>query len=302
MKKITNKLVIIDLHPVLHVGGWIQRVYNGRVPVMHKGNMMSVSLLAGGTYHLARLLERYCENDIIVASDFPPYKRKELYPEYKENRKRGRTEEGKQLFEADKALSTALLEMTGTTLHQKLGYEADDVIGKIVNDYYNVYDEIVIASEDSDLRVLLSDKVRQVGVSKRFVEKPFEKDVDELTSLDKAIYGDKGDNIPGIGEWSKNITDSLYRNPVGMLKNKKAVYVLIDLLDIPIFVKERFRLNIDLTYLDYEGIDIELKPKRMTQQDLSFIKQFRRHIDGMQDLNERELLTLNKTTLKIIGG
>lgn len=92
------------------------------------------------------------------------------------------------------------------------GYEADDIIVWLVDEYKDSYDEVIVHTRDADLFCLVDDNVsiHPVGLRGLTVTKDnYENVVQEKNKygipyncvlLDKLFYGDKSDNIPGVGE------------------------------------------------------------------------------------------------------
>lgn len=161
-----------------------------------------------GITHLAVVLDKNRETTF----------RKEIYPEYKENRK----ETPEPLKKQFKLLNDILIEMNIPTFSNEK-YEADDYAGSLVNKFekdIQIYcyskdeDYIQLVSEYTKLWIPTSkcdDMYRQVNAEKNIKEVPngiFEytpeyvkilKGIEPIQIIDiKAIEGDKSDNIPGI--------------------------------------------------------------------------------------------------------
>lgn len=90
------------------------------------------------------------------------------------------------------------------------GYEADDCIASVVRKYKNMYEKIVIHTNDSDQYYLISEKISIVPTSLRgknvnignyesVVNKDRYVPYNTLT-LDKMIFGESSDNIPYISD------------------------------------------------------------------------------------------------------
>lgn len=131
-------------------------------------------------------------DELYIAMDSPPYKRCEMYPEYKANRK-----------EKPKGL-VSILEQTkgelvkeGCIMARCQGWEADDVIATLVSD--NMDSLFTIYGADKDLLQVCDGRVKLVDGDK-------EKSVNSTLGLDDplkvvdylALVGDSSDNIPGM--------------------------------------------------------------------------------------------------------
>lgn len=113
-------------------------------------------------------------------------RRKEIYPEYKANRRS--KEESKMMFFD---ISKAVLRFTPCIQIECEGWEADDVIGTLINRWYAKY-RLVVESNDGDYWQH-KDKCLLPMVSKKWHHFSAED-----TILYKALVGDGKDNIPGI--------------------------------------------------------------------------------------------------------
>lgn len=88
-------------------------------------------------------------------------------------------------------------------------YEADDLISSLVYKYKDVFDEVIIYTNDSDQYYLIDNKVRCEAVSNNvrsvnmsgYVEACSKKRHTPYNRvmLDKMLYGEPGDNVPQLG-------------------------------------------------------------------------------------------------------
>ena len=122
--------------------------------------------------------------------------RREIYPEYKRNRDKGK-----------KDPSYAVLKGTFDKIEEILSYypckqikvdgaEADDVIFALARHFGAQGEEVLIISTDGDLAQIM-DYEGNISVYNPVRKKYAEKKFDELVKY-KAIVGDKSDNIPGL--------------------------------------------------------------------------------------------------------
>jgi DNA polymerase-1 len=156
------------------------------------------------------LASSYGCSEVIIAADWGSSSyRKELYPDYKQNRKEKfaeQSEEERIAFEEFFEEFEATLEVLAEDyiLLRYKGVEADDVAAHLVK-HKNVYDleNIWLVSSDRDWDLLIQDTVSRFSyVTRKEVTLenwPTHYDVkpEEYISL-KCLTGDKGDNVPGI--------------------------------------------------------------------------------------------------------
>ncbi|TXH41476.1 MAG: hypothetical protein E6Q97_37385 [Desulfurellales bacterium] len=134
---------------------------------------------------------------VAVCVDRPPYRRKEIYGEYKAQREKA----PEAMYEQQRAVVDQL-DADGYHIVGADGYEADDVIGTLVSALSGEH-EIMIFSSDKDLLQLVSPSVHVVSVATR--QKFGTLDVVEKFGVTPelipdflALCGDKSDNIPGL--------------------------------------------------------------------------------------------------------
>lgn len=137
----------------------------------------------------------------IVCCDAPPYRRKEVYAEYKAQRERPPEEEL-----AQKRWLLDRIEKDGYSIARAKGYEADDVIATLCADLQWCSDVRIVGS-DKDVAQCVGECVRMfvpaVGNRPAEIRGPEEirKKYGVAPSdmpLWLALCGDKSDNIPGV--------------------------------------------------------------------------------------------------------
>jgi 5'-3' exonuclease len=155
------------------------------------------------------LAKSYEAGTIIITADGGSYYRKDIYPEYKANRKErfaDQTEQEQKEFEIFMAeFSDTLSELRNKHLvFQFRGVEADDIAAYITKnlDKYNFQDCWLISS-DKDWDLLINDRVSRFSTVTRKEttvynwDDHYDFDIPDYITY-KCLTGDKGDNIPGI--------------------------------------------------------------------------------------------------------
>lgn len=192
-KKIKFKFIVMDamnyFYKYLHVH---KNLFN------KKGDWTG---LYYGFFNKIQKLEReHPKANIFIAWDRYPSVRKKINESYKANRNFNKDKKESEQTELRKMLS-----MYGIFQYYQNGYEADDVIAKIVKIYID--ENVLVLSSDKDLLQLLSEntyiarkespKAKEKIYSKDEIEKNFNIKVENYT-LYKAIVGDRGDNVFGV--------------------------------------------------------------------------------------------------------
>lgn len=155
------------------------------------------------------LAKSYNAGNIIIAADGGSSYRKEIFPEYKANRKEKYAEQTPQ-EEKEFAMFMAEFSNTLTLLKEKYpvfqfkGVEADDIAAYIsMNlDKYGL-DECWMVSSDKDWDLLINDRVSRFSTVTRKEttvhnwDEHYDFEIPDYITF-KCLTGDKGDNVPGI--------------------------------------------------------------------------------------------------------
>ncbi len=139
---------------------------------------------------------------VIICRDWPPYKLKEVYPDYKSNRPEMEPEEIAQrkfLYEA--------IKREGFNLAQVKGQEADAVMATLARIYGEWCGDVRIVGPDKDMAQCVTDSVIQFIPphgerdwqirNAKAVEEKFGVEPSRMP-LWQALVGDTSDNIPGV--------------------------------------------------------------------------------------------------------
>lgn len=105
---------------------------------------------------MAKTIRECGATHVVVTLDSKPYKRSEVYPEYKQLRKDASDPELRERYLASVPLVLEMLEVVGIPTMAVPGFESDDCIGHIVAQHRHRYKEIFAASNDSDLYQLFT--------------------------------------------------------------------------------------------------------------------------------------------------
>lgn len=203
-----KKLVLLDAHAILH------RAYHA-LPDFSSHTGEPTGALYGLTAMLMKIIQELNPDYVVACYDLPePTFRHDVYKEYKGGRAKTDDE---LITQMDR--SRDIFKAFNIPIYDKPGYEADDILGTIVEQTKKQKDlDIVIASGDMDTLQLVDRKRVQVytlkkgindtilydekGVVERFGFKP------GLLPDYKGLRGDPSDNIigiPGIGEKTGSI-------------------------------------------------------------------------------------------------
>ena len=189
--------------------------------------------------------EKYGE--IVLTYDSRAYWRKEVFPQYKANRKKNRESDGKDwnsIFEVLNQIKDEIREFLPYKVVETYGAEADDVIATLCKHYQS--EKIMIVSGDKDfIQLQKYENVRQYSpITKKHVN-----GVDAVVYIKEHILkGDKSDGIPNVLSPDHTFTDELRQRP---LTSKKMNSILAqDIDDLNDEVKRNYQRNDKLINLD----------------------------------------------------
>ena len=152
------------------------------------------------------LAKSYNAGQIIVLADGGSFYRKEIFPEYKANRKEKYADQTEQeakefeMFMAEFSNTLTLLKEKYPVFQFK-GVEADDIAAYIVKEFD--YDDCWLISSDKDWDLLINDKVSRFSTVTRKEttvhnwDEHYDFEIPDYITF-KCLTGDKGDNVPGI--------------------------------------------------------------------------------------------------------
>ena len=152
------------------------------------------------------LAKSYNAGTIIVCADGGSSYRKEIYPEYKANRKERFADQTEQeakefeMFMAEFSDTLTLIKKKYPVFHFR-GVEADDIAAYITQSAE--YDDCWLISSDKDLDLLISDKVSRFSTVTRKEttvhnwDEHYDFEIEDYITF-KCLTGDKGDNVPGV--------------------------------------------------------------------------------------------------------
>ncbi|MBP6858085.1 MAG: hypothetical protein KBC11_02765 [Candidatus Pacebacteria bacterium] len=222
MKKKNKKtFVILDAHAIIH------RAYHA-LPSFFNSAGEPTGALYGVTTMTLKIIETFNPDYIVAAFDLPkPTFRHQVYKDYKAGRVKAEDDLIKQLQS-----SRDLFRSFGIPVLDAEGFEADDVIGTLVEQYKKQKDlEIIIASGDMDTMQLIEGEKVKVFTLKKGLNDTVVYDEEAVRArfgfgpkllVDyKGLRGDPSDNIigvPGIGEKTATTILDKYGSIEGVYK------------------------------------------------------------------------------------
>ncbi len=169
--------------------------------------------------------------DTIIACDASGNWRKDVYPQYKANRKKSRdasTFDWDAAFEILNEVREDIRNNFPYKLIQINGCEADDIIGVLAynTQEFGQFENVVIISNDHDFAQLqVMDNVKQFGpLKKKFIVEKNPK----LKLLTHILKGDSGDGVPNVLSGDNVFVEGVRQTPVSQKKLDDMIAILAD--------------------------------------------------------------------------
>ena len=211
------RLILLDAHAILH------RAYHA-LPEFSSSKGEPTGALYGISTMLIKIIQDLKPDYIVACFDLPqPTHRHEAYAQYKAGRQKADQELVAQIIR-----SRDVFAAFGVPMYDKPGFEADDILGTIVDVLKDKQIDIVIASGDMDTMQLIDDKKVQVYTLKKGINDTIMYDekavvgrfgfVPALLPDYKGLRGDPSDNIIGIKGIGEKTASILIQN-FGTIEN-----------------------------------------------------------------------------------
>ncbi len=307
-----SRLLIIDVNALIH------RSFHA-LPKLTSPHGKEIQGVYGFCLVFLKILKLFKPDYIVAAFDLPhPTFRHKQYKYYKATRVRAPQELYDQI-----PLVKEFLNYVNVPVLERSGYEADDLIGSIVNKFKKTQDiEIVILTGDLDTLQLVNQNTK-VCTFKKGITDNILYDVegvrarfggvnpDQLVDF-KGLKGDVSDNVPGVKGIGEKTAIELIKK-FGTLENlfsilEKGIHYweslglkrrLYDILQnqkkIAIFSRELVKIRTDL--------DIKLNLKTLSVQKIDFdsLKKFFYGLGFKSLIARLNELTFNKGSADIPG-
>ncbi len=185
-------MIIFDFNHIA-IANLMEQIGSSRTPV--EENLVRHMVLNSIRNNVKKFREY---GEVIIACDNRHYWRREVFPNYKANRKKARDSSGHDwasIFECLNKVREELKQHSPYKVIDVDGAEADDIIGVLARKY-SAHEKVMIISSDKDFVQLQSlPNVEQYSPTlKKFIKSDNPKS--QLKEL--IITGDKGDGIPNI--------------------------------------------------------------------------------------------------------
>jgi 5'-3' exonuclease len=209
---------------------------------------------------------RFCDEygELVLCYDSKHYWRRDYYPEYKHNRKKGRESSANDwdaIFEVLNAVKAELKEFFPYKHLEVYGAEADDIIAALCGELEFDNGKTLILSGDKDFIQL--QKFRNVTqyspITKKFIN-----GIDpDIYLSEHVLRGDSSDGVPNVLSPDNTFVDGLRQNPL----SKKKIQTMVEGVFPNDEVKRNFQRNKKL-------IDLKESPPELFME---CIKEYQGH-------------------------
>ena len=205
--------------------------------------------------------------EVILTYDSKHYWRRDFFPQYKSNRKKGREADNKDwdaIFEVLNKIKAEIKENLPYKFLEVYGAEADDIIATICKYSQTEKDrskneKIIIISGDKDFIQL--QKYLNVKQYSPILKKLVNGSNPETYIKEHILKGDTGDGVPNVLSPDNTFTDGLRQRPLG--KKKIEVWLDMDISEFKDEVKRNYQRNEKL--IDLSKIPNELENEILTE-------------------------------------
>ena len=228
-------------------------------------NMVRHMILNSVRMYRTMFNEEYGE--VIHTYDSKHYWRRDFFPQYKSNRKKGREADNKDwdaIFEVLNKIKAEIKENLPYKFLEVYGAEADDIIATICKYSQTEKDrskneKIMIISGDKDFIQL--QKYLNVKQYSPILKKLVNGSNPETYIKEHILKGDTGDGVPNVLSPDNTFTDGLRQRPLG--KKKIEVWLDMDISEFKDEVKRNYQRNEKL--IDLSKIPNELENEILTE-------------------------------------
>lgn len=141
------------------------------------------------------------DSKMVICFDGRNYWRKQVFPNYKGNRRKSRSADSfdwDMLFSSLNQVKQEMKDELPFTLVEYYGAEADDVIAVLSSAYCKEEDRIIIVSSDKDLLQIKAGGCNRIKQWSPLIKRYIDEDTNDYSLFLHVVRGDSGDGIPNI--------------------------------------------------------------------------------------------------------
>jgi len=224
---------------------------------MRKSNEVDEGMVRHMILNSIRMYRQQFYNDygeVVLTYDSKHYWRREVFPQYKAGRKKGREKDNKDWDSIFGVLNKIKAEFKDNLPYKYLevyGAEADDIIATLCKNFQN--EKIMIVSGDKDFIQL--QKYPNVSQYSPILKKYVNGHNPDTYIKEHILKGDTSDGVPNVLSPDNTFVDGLRQRPLGRKKIENWLDIHID--DLHDEVKRNYQRNDKLINLDNVPDELE---------------------------------------------
>ncbi len=196
-------LHVVDMSPCVYAGTFNRHSIIPGDLIKTVNGWRETYIPTGGTSQIFNILAQWMnDGDFAFVADRQPTIKQEMYPNYKCSRTHPAN------VAVSKDVAEYILSDCGFTIYYRDGYEADDIIANIVTANHDKYEHIYVHTADSDLYLLVDEKVSIEPTSTQAKRINFDNYSSAVKRgqttayntlvFNKFLHGDPGKDIPAM--------------------------------------------------------------------------------------------------------
>ena len=246
-------MIIVDLNQIMISNLMVQ--INGRNAVELSEDLVRHMVLNSLRGHYKRFRDY---GEMIIACDSGNVWRREVFPNYKANRKKVRDKSGHdwtKIFEIMSKIKNELKEHMPYKVIEIDTAEADDIIGALVKKSYYTNQNVLILSGDKDFIQLHNNRVKQYNpVLNKFVGQG---ETPSIYIKEHILKGDRSDGIPNVLSDDDVFVEGRRQRPL----TKKKIASWVDEMVMTFTEEEQKNYDRNRKLIDLSLIPPELEAK-----------------------------------------
>ena len=224
---------------------------------MRKSNEVDEGMVRHMILNSIRMYRQQFYNDygeVVLTYDSKHYWRREVFPQYKAGRKKGREKDNKDWDSIFGVLNKIKAEFKDNLPYKYMevyGCEADDIIATLCKNFQE--EKIMIISGDKDFIQL--QKYPNVSQYSPILKKYVNGHDPDTYIKEHILKGDTSDGVPNVLSQDNTFIDGIRQRPLGRKKIENWLDMHID--DLPSEVKRNYQRNNTLINLDNVPEELE---------------------------------------------
>jgi len=281
MRRTLNRMIIIDMNQVM-ISNLMAQIKRDVLDERLVRHMVLTSLSS----YEKQYTEEYGE--VVLAYDSRHYWRKDVFPYYKQNRKKDRQKSGHDwgsIFEVLNKIRDEIKKYFPYKVIEVHGAEADDVIATLCRNKKSE-DKVLILSGDKDFIQL--QKYPGIKQFNPITKRPVANDDPQKYIKEHILRGDKSDGIPNFLSADDTFVTGVRQKPIS--QKKMAKWVDQSPNEFCLDTQQLFNYHRNRRLIDFDYVPEEIEDKIMDQYNSINISEKKVPLDYFKEHQLNELM------------